>query len=264
MDASSIRVLLQITRFDTSLISSLVVFIPLSLGGVGLRESWMLAMPVLLLSMAGFVLNDIHDHEKDIINHPERPIPRGEISKTGAMFLYFFLLAVALANIKIQVAVEHVFAYLVFAILMANYNFIVERFSYLKNFYVAATAVIPVCMVIQQDVLDRAPWILPLSIFVFVFGRELLMDVLDSEGDTDTLPSLIGEKKSVVSGFGAQLLAALSLIAFSESIGQKYIAGSMLIIAFAGLLVWRWKKERRKVVRVMKIQFLLGVAFMVA
>src|SRR5688572_25665258 len=116
---------------------------------MGFRQSALFAFPILTTAMAGFVLNDILDAEKDAVNHPFRPIPRGDISKTNAMALYFGLLLLTLISVRLWVPLKELFYYLLFVISFANYGFVVERFPLLKNPYVGAATVIPVLIAIS-------------------------------------------------------------------------------------------------------------------
>jgi len=74
--------------------------------GAGIGILWPLSVTLLLAAIvaalftaAGNALNDYFDAETDARNHPERPIPRGLLTRTGALQVsaVLFALAVGLA-----------------------------------------------------------------------------------------------------------------------------------------------------------------------
>nr|VFK17170.1 MAG: geranylgeranylglycerol-phosphate geranylgeranyltransferase [Candidatus Kentron sp. LFY] len=262
----SVRILwtiAQLTRLDGSLLTGMVVFLPLYVNGMELWNSLSLSVPVLFTTMAGFVLNDIHDSERDAINHPRRPIPSGAISKTVAMVIYFALLFLTLLAIKKYVTDKQIFIYLLFAVLMINYNFIVERFAYLKNIYVALTTVVPVCIVFQQEVVEWMIWLFPAAIFFFVLGREMLMDSIDLEGDGITLVKIIGSRIAEVISFSIQFFGSFSLFFIADNAIQAILATLITIVTLGNMVAWKSKGARTVIIRIMKLQFLFGTGFLI-
>ena len=213
--------------------------------------------------MAGFVLNDIFDEERDRLNHPDRPIPSGRFSPVSATLLYFGLLATALLAAKVFVPDEQLFLYLTFALLFSNYNFLVEKAPLLKNAYVAAVSIIPVWIVADFLSLDGTRYALAAALLLFIFGREVLMDVVDMRGDGPTLAKRLGAPVSVKLGFALQGVAILSLVIQSTSAIHALSIGTMLV--GMGVFIYMWRKERQRpiAIHLMKLQIACAYAFLI-
>lgn len=253
----------RLSRLDSSFLAAMVIFIPLWIGGVPWLDGVQAALPILSASMCSFILNDIHDAEKDALNHPERPIPLGLISKNTAMFYYFAGLFVTLVLIKAYIASEEIFLYLLFVVVVTNYNFIVERFPYLKNPYVAFATVIPVLIAQRLLMLDVLWSQLPLALFLFILGREALMDVLDAQGDGQTLANTIGIKTSTWLAFSLQGAGLLALFPASETVVQKMVFGIMLLLLFLFGVLWAFTGLRKIVIHMMKVQLAASIIYLV-
>ena len=127
----------RLIRLDTSILTACIVFVPYIIRGERIVHAAQKALPILLTCMCCFVLNDIHDLEKDGINHPHRPLPAGAISERGAMGIYFLFMASTLLSIFAYIDQEQYYIYLLCLIVFTNYNHVVSDFPLIKNFYVA-------------------------------------------------------------------------------------------------------------------------------
>jgi len=251
-----------LSRAGSSFSAALTIFLPTLFWEASVAESLRASAPILTSAMSGFILNDIFDSERDLVNHPERPIPNGDISKSLAMGIYFGLLAASLVMIKAWVPGDRVFYYLIFLLFLSNYNFIVEKFPAFKNLYVGLAASVPVYIAtsLLSDSLSQI--LIPGSMIIFFSGREMLMDVADRDGDGLTLANLIGVSNSINLSFLLQLIASLSLFLIANSTIEK-VAGTlitMLVCLFFWLL--HVTQKTRLVVQLMKIQFLIGLVFL--
>ena len=255
---------MRLARIDTSLLASAVVFFPMWLKGFEFNESLAFAAPILTSSMSAFVLNDIYDVEKDKVNHPSRALPMGKISLNAAMIIYFALLFATLVLIKALIPTEKLFLYLVFLLIVTNYNHVVERFPRVKNLYVALSVIVPV-LVAQQIVNGRQSEIaLIASLLLFVIGREMLMDIIDFEGDGHTFVKLIG----VTIGTGlAFLLQAISLFALLTIANNTWEWVALIVVALlfaSGIWLWQTSSNQRMVIQIMKIQLAASIVFLVS
>lgn len=262
MNALNLFHILRLVRIDSSLIASVVVFIPAFVSGAGLEGSLGYSIPILTSAMSGFVLNDLHDIERDTINHPDRPIPGGHISKTAAMALYFGLLFLTLATVKAYVPLNNLFIYLLFFILLTNYNFVVERFPYMKNPYVALTTIIPI--VIAQRVNPGVAEIeLPVAVGLFIFGREVLMDVIDAKGDGKTLVKGVGHRWAVKIAFGLQLVAVGFLVLITRTAWEWAALGVACIILASSMSMWKIPDKQVRVIWLMKVTMAACLVYLV-
>lgn len=167
----------------------------------------------ILATAAGNAINDYFDRDIDRINNPERPIPRGDVSARGALWLsiVLFIGAIALALTLPALAI------LIAAINLVGLVAYTEFFkgtpgagnalvAYLggSTFLFGAAAV--------TQVVDGV--VLFLLAALSTFAREVIKDVEDIEGDREeglqTLPVAIGERRSLQVGLLVLLAAVLA------------------------------------------------------
>jgi len=187
-----------------------IPLIAIMIGGIDYLTSWvkiLLGMLVVLFSVGGGnALNDYYDREVDLINHPDRPIPSGEIdSRKG---LYFGLLLFLLASILS--ALINFYAFLITLIAIAS-MFLYE--SRLKKEGLAGNVTISF-LVALIFIFGGAIYGEFCKVLIFALmagsanlGREIVKDIEDMQGDLDrrTLPKRIGERK-------AALVAAMAFL----------------------------------------------------
>lgn len=253
----------RLSRLDSSSLGAMVIFLPLWLRGIPWAEGTKSAFPILTASVCGFVLNDIHDAERDAIIHSDRPIPLGLISKNAAMIFYFAALFATLISIKAFIANTELFLYLLFIIAMTNYNFLIERFPYLKNLYVAFVTIIPV-LIVQQLLRRGFLWYpFPLALLLFILGREVLMDTMDSKGDGQTFAKVVGIKISTWLALSLQGIGLLVLLPASESVLQKVVFGILALLLLVFSILWTFPNLRRTVIHLMKAQLAVSIVYLI-
>src|SRR4028119_550567 len=178
--------LLRLSKIGTSCFAFLVVAIPHFVYTEQPWSSVALAAPFLLITMATFVLNDIYDLERDHINHPGRPLPTGAVSPQLAAVTYVALALGSLISIKLLIPVGLHFLYLLACFVGVNYNFAVGYLPWVKNPLVGAASTIPILVVHFATAATTASTHLAVATFLFVTGREALMDIRDWAGDGRT------------------------------------------------------------------------------
>lgn len=253
---------LNLSRFITSTILFLAILLPLwfHLG------DWLFAVtysvPILTASMNGFIINDISDIEADKINHPERPLPQEEISEFAAVIVYYALLAVTLLTIKILIANQYVYGYLVFVIGLINYNYVVRHTPKIKNIYIALVGTTP--FIVLWQLLPNFEMKLPVisSLFFFVLGRELLMDVHDADGDKDSLAKYIGNHKALKLAFASQIIGIILLL-FSAAHIYHFITISVMGISQL-LIMYYWHRvdNQTSLIKATRLMFLGGIVLL--
>jgi len=180
MISSSVKIVGQLTRLDTSSIAFLSLLIPLYYSTRDLQESVACSLPILTISMSGFVINDLHDIDKDRENHPSRPLPSDKISPISASILYFALLTISLVLLKAYIPPSQMYLYLLLLIGLINYNYVVAYVPALKDLYVAAVGIIPVLILSTLLPAKRGYVLVIACLFLFLLGREMLMDIEDA------------------------------------------------------------------------------------
>ena len=249
-------ILLKLARIDSCALTFLIVFIPVIYRTGLFLYSFILAIPIFLIAMCGFIINDINDIERDNINHPDRPLPKKAIRITTAVIAYFFLLAATLISIKLNEEKGATFYYILFLIGFINYSYIVNHFAWLKNFYVAVVGGLPLLLAISFTNLSSVYLFAVASFMFFMLGREILMDTLDVAGDNNTLPLKIGSERAIILGFGAQYLGGLSLVPLCNTSLKFLLLISVNLITFLFSILWKNKNKKWLIIKLMRLQWL--------
>jgi geranylgeranylglycerol-phosphate geranylgeranyltransferase len=213
--------------------------------------------------MSGFVINDLHDIDKDKANHPHRPLPSQQISPVAACVLYFFLLTLSLVLIKATVKPAHTYIYLLLLVGLINYNYVVSYVPWLKDFYVATLGIFPLFILSSLLPEGRGHGLVITCLFLFLLGREMLMDIGDVDGDGETLVKRIGLERSASIAFGVKFLGSLIL---SQQIGDLW--GALILFTVVAsdlffLFLWSRPTMRGVVLFCMKLQLLLGIYYLI-
>ena len=145
------------------------------------------ALALALVCGAGNAFNDYCDVEIDKINHPRRPISRGNATRTEAMALFAVLnlLAIIFAAAS-GISILAVSSIYISALLL--YNLKLKQIPLVGNLIVAllggGTFMIG-GMVICPDSIWQIPGPIIPAVFAFLFhlGREILKDIADQRGD---------------------------------------------------------------------------------
>jgi geranylgeranylglycerol-phosphate geranylgeranyltransferase len=158
--------------------------------------------------MCTFIVNDLDDIDKDLINHPNRPLPSGVLSPTFVTVFYFAALAAALFTTRYCIADARVASVYYIGIALAiSYGYVVDYLPTLKPAYVAGTSITPV---IVLTLMYPAEALLPRAcgaVFLAVLGRELCKDILDRPGDPLSRLHAVNERKIALVAFALQGIA---------------------------------------------------------
>jgi len=239
-----------------------MVFLPYYVRTRDLWSSIMLATPIFTIAMCMFILNDINDVDRDRINHPRRPLPTGTISVKTAGIAYLLLFGTSLILVRILIERGVHFIYLAGFLLAINYNTVVNNLPKLKNPYVALTATVPVFIVNSALATPAIPTSVALAIFLFVFGREMLMDVHDAPGDGQTLAKSLTTGRAAVIAFSLQAMAMVVLGLHLTS-PLRIISLGLILLLFAYILArWRRPQARLFLIHLMKVQLMVALSFL--
>jgi 4-hydroxybenzoate polyprenyltransferase len=263
MMQTAVVVLYALTRFDTCAIVFLSVLLPVYFLNGDLELSLRTSLPVLTICMCGFVINDLSDQEKDATNHPQRPLPSGAIGEVAASIVYFTLLAVSLFVIKMFVAPTSVYLYALLLIALINYNYVVAYVPLVKNVYVATAGLLPI--IIVGSLVEAVPVVermIP-SLFLFLLGREMLMDVQDASGDGKTPAKMLGPRTTENVAFTLKVVGSAGLALVVGRTRDTALVIALVVLDF--LFLWMWKRRlyRRLIIHLMKLQLLAGIYFLI-
>tara|TARA_B100000945_G_scaffold112633_1_gene89229 strand:+ start:3783 stop:4499 length:717 start_codon:yes stop_codon:yes gene_type:complete len=150
---------------------------------------------------AANVINDSLDYKTDLINNPERPIPKGEISPFNAMIFSIFLFLIG-AYFSLFLNQNSFFLSVFIGLpLIIFYSLFFKNTPIYGNIIVSL--IIGLAFVFIASLNNNFNEIIPISIlgFSFTFARELIKDIADYEGDKssniNTFPVIYGIKYSI-------------------------------------------------------------------
>lgn len=254
----------KLTHSPSCLIIGLMVFLPLVFSGVSTGKAVILALPFALIAMFGFALNDLFDLKKDRINKPYRPLPSQLITQKQAVIICVVLLVAAVSAITLAILQQAPPALYWAALLgIILYNSIVRYAAWLKTLMTALIAATPVAFdMVYLQVFDKNI-LLAIAILLFIIARELLMDVMDMQGDSlsqsRTLPLLIGATRSIWLSLTI-MTSSLVMLFIHALINDKYwIFLSVAFCSCACLFAWfKWRKDHA--IKLMWIPMVLGIA----
>ncbi len=218
--------------------------------GVGLSVSlWTLlllaALSTAFVTAGGNIINDVLDQQSDRLNHPDRPLVTGEISRRSAQGLAGVLL-VGSVLVAVPVAVhEPLVAVFLAAALVAllSYEFRFKSVGFGGNLLVAFLTGLVFLYGGAATGMPEA--VLPFGLMAFfaTLSREVIKDMEDLAGDVDrqTLPRVRGlpfaggvARASIVVALGLSVLPLVVLVHLGSVAGIMYTA---LVLVADGLFV---------------------------
>jgi len=178
--------------------------------------------------------NDYFDYEIDKISHPNRPLPLGLFKPISGMYfgLLFFVISLMLSSLI------NIFCFSINILgisLIFFYESSLKNRGLVGNIFVAFTVSLSFIYggAIVGDLFK--PIFFTLITFFIFFGREIIMDVRDFEGDKKTrvtLPLIIGKEFAV---YLASVMVIISIIILLEF--AVYLASVMVIISIIILFI---------------------------
>ncbi len=217
---------------------------------------------MLFIAMCTFILNDINDFEVDKVNHPDRPLPSGQLLLSIATIFYFFCLALALFSTKLLVPGNSASMYYFFLVLVINYKYIVEQLPNCKSLYVSCASAFPVLIVASLLKDTRGLYLVALATSLFVWGREILLDFLDRDGDRTSFIHSTPRSHLTALAFTSQAAGLLLLTPLAQGIFGTLILS--LVIALTPISLWLWlaSETPRRSILIMKAQMYGGLFFL--
>lgn len=193
--------------------------------------AWSLAyaLPVAGLTAAAFLLNDAFDVRKDKRSGKRRPVAVGEITPLAANRTALCLIVISVLLPIIRFQWHTVCVVLAAAVGIVFYSPMAARHPLWKNAYTAVLCLLP--FAIGYSELRSIPIAAPLGmLLLFIWGRELLLDVQDSKGDiaagVRTLGGRLPQSLGVILSWAAMLIAACGLMAVASGNLQISLASS--------------------------------------
>ena len=271
-----LKAFIEITRPHNCILAGVVGVLGsvVAVGHLPDAVSTALVFLVVTLGCAGGnTINDYFDYEIDRINRPERPLPRGAMSRKAAFWYAMILFAIGLflaALINTYALVLAVVAY----VTMFLYAWKLKPMPFIGNLAVAGlTGATPLYGAVAVGKIGLAGT-LALCAFLVNVAREVVKDIEDFDGDVAkgarTLPILWGKRRAAYVGATfAVLTVVASFLPIKAGVGLGYYAMVPvdLVIIYAAYLIIR-SQDRGTAHRAQKLLktaiFLAVMAFLIA
>lgn len=250
----------QIMRPDVSLIAGIFVTSALLVStNIGITLAFIFGFPITLVTMLGFVINDIMDYEKDCLAGTQKPIATGSISikeATTVGIIILFLLS------STELLIGNYYSHIVLSITFAGvvaYSLIAKWLPWAKGIVTALLCMSPFFYYSAISGHNVSVTILG-CLFVFIAGRELLMDSIELLGDLKasvrTLPYYLGKRKSRTLSWLAMFIASICLCILMTGISFTLSAVAIAVLA---LSLYISLNNENHAVLFTRVSMLLGV-----
>jgi geranylgeranylglycerol-phosphate geranylgeranyltransferase len=220
-------------------------------------------MPALFVSMCTFLLNDLDDIDKDRINHPDRPLPRGDIAPVVVVVVYFACLAAALFSIGYSKAPPPAaFLYYILLTTAISYGYVVDYIPSIKALYVASASVLPVAIVYTIFPRETALLFTAAAAFAFVLGRELCKDILDRPGDPTSRLQRVSPTHVAQTAIALQMTAVFIVTFAVRSLWDLVVAAAAAALVGYSRHAWFCEHKYRRALLTMKLALFSGLYFL--
>ncbi len=228
----SLPALFRITRPHNAVAAGFAAVLGYLIATGTLAPSVLLLVAVVaLITAGGNVINDIYDLSIDRINRPDRPLPSGEISVSGArIYTVFLFLAGIAASVFTNVyclafAVANCLILIAYAVLLKKTPF----FGNVAVAYLTASVFLFGGAFAGIDGLVQNIPVAGIT-FLATIARELLKDAEDVDGDAAggarTLPMIIGVRRTGIFAFACAVGAVVvSYLPVGTWWGPVYLVG---------------------------------------
>ncbi|CUT07141.1 geranylgeranylglycerol-phosphate geranylgeranyltransferase [Candidatus Kryptonium thompsonii] len=266
--------IIKIIRPSNVLISGLTISVAvLIFGGEGFdisRLALVAGIVGILIDAGANVINDFFDVEIDRINKPHRPIPSGLVSKRFALFIYFVctILGLLVASFLNKMAFMIVFFSSV-AIFLYSYR--LKRIPLVGNFTVAF--ITGLAFIFAGSIVGNFKDALFPFLFAFMinFGREIIKDIEDIEGDLKsgvrTFPIVRGVNWAVAVSVSVFLILIFATMIpyFVGIYNHLYflivsVVNVGLIFVIFSLIRDRSKRNLNRLSNILKFEMLVGLS----
>lgn len=215
---------------------------------------FLLALATMLITGAGYAINDYFDRKTDLVNRPSKVLVSTHVSRRSAIVLHWACsIAGIILGYWVSIEIDRMNLGMIFVIASGTLWFYSSNFSgqlLIGNLIVAVLIAIVPLLVFVFDMIPMIDhykttlnklfinqmlfWVLGFSYFAFLTNliREIVKDMEDLEGDNaygrNTLPIVLGMKNAKI--------AALSLI--SVLLGSVAVALTLYLPTAADRIYW--------------------------
>ncbi|MBZ5509193.1 MAG: UbiA family prenyltransferase [Acidobacteriia bacterium] len=253
---------LRLIHLDSCITPFLAILIPVFLRSNDVALSFGRAMPILFIVVCTFIANDLADVEKDKVNHPNRPLPSGQITPTIAAILYFIALFSALFLIRHYIPESVAFWYYLLTAMSISYRYIVDCIPGLKAPYVAATAAVLPLMIASWYPNGARLYFVASATFLFIVGKEICLDIRDRPGDPF---SFMHRFKPIPLAISAISLEVLGLLLLMTQVGKPSdficLFAMVFMLTLSSYQLFKFANYNRANI-LMEFQLIFGIYFL--
>jgi geranylgeranylglycerol-phosphate geranylgeranyltransferase len=235
--------------------------------GLDMTEYWeniiVASFVVVWFIAGGNALNDYIDRDIDVVSHPERPIPAGQITPKQALYASAFAFIVSIAASLLLRELVSVFAVILACALMLSYELFLKKRGFVGNVTIAVlTGMLFLLGGAVVSNIEAVAIAAAMAMLVSV-GREIAKDIEDMGGDKGrrTLPMSVGVRNACI-------IASVFLIAgpilsiwpiLADTFGPLYyiIFAADAIFIYASFLIFT---NARKAQKLCKYAMLIALA----
>ena len=141
------------------------------------------------LSAAALILNDYFDYEVDLVNHPDRPLPSGAVTRSDVLWLTAVTSLVGLLA-ALALGVSALIISIIFWLIGFLYNWRYKQTGLPGNLMVCASVGVTFILgaVTMHAPWNGVVWTFALMAFFIDLGEEIAGDAMDMEGDRSAAP----------------------------------------------------------------------------
>ena len=199
-----------------------------------------MTMTVIFLSTfagaaACFLVNDIYDREKDLLNNKNRPIATGALPKSVAVSSAVTF-SVCYLGASIYLGIYPLILFTITMVTFLIYPKINNTYGFLANVLVAVNVALAFVYGGILNEMDKSAVLLMISVFFVTVSREIMLDALDVNGDEEigkcSVPLRVGKRKMTIVVVAGYFLASIPLVLL---INQEALFSIFIITMLAAL-----------------------------
>lgn len=177
--------LIKIIRPANALMAAGAAMLGYWISGVSLHLLSFFLLIIATITAIGFgnVINDILDIKTDKISHPDRPLPKGELTANTAI-IYSILLCTISLLCALLVSTSHFIATLIPIVLLIIYSFFLKGTPLSGNILVGILVAYPLLYGGIGGIKFSHLIIPALLALLLNLGREIIKDIHDKDGDS--------------------------------------------------------------------------------
>lgn len=239
--------------------AGIVAIIPL-LNRLPLEQVLAVFVGFFSVTALAFILNDIVDKEKDRHQQRWKPIADGTVSVAIASVVALVFLCVTLTVLATGFSVASATVIGLALLVTVGYSRVSLKYPYAKSIVAAVLATTPLLYGYSRAGIEPSAVALS-ALFLFVLGRELVLDANDVEADKashfTTVAVRFGRSRAASLGAGIVCMASLLLTSGLDGI-HDYSIATVAALTF-GIGAWKVAKRQGAGVTLTRVAMVAGL-----